>query len=1262
MAVYCIYVEKKPDFAVEAGQLLADLRSTLGLDGLTGVRLLNRYFIEGVTLEDFLAARDGILCEPPVDITYERLPDFAGSYVVTVEYLPGQFDQRADGCAQCISLLTGGKAPTVRCAKLWVLEGRLDKAQLEAVKKHIINPIESREASLEIPATLSLGQPTPEDVPEVVGFTEMDAAALKALLGELGLAMNMDDLALCQGYFQSKKRNPTLTELRVLDTYWSDHCRHTTFHTQLEEIEIEPEYIRESYRRYREIRQSLGRDTKPVSLMDMATVAAKSLRAQGLLDSLHLSEEVNACTVKVNIDVDGQPQDWLLMFKNETHNHPTEIEPFGGAATCLGGAIRDPLSGRSYVYQAMRISGAADPLQKVEETLPGKLPQKKICQGAAAGYSSYGNQIGLATGLVHEIYHPGYAAKRLEMGAVIGAAPAANIVQSCPGPGDKIILLGGRTGRDGCGGATGSSKAHTADSLESCGSEVQKGNAPEERKIQRLLRDPQASTLIKRCNDFGAGGVSVAIGELADGLEIDLDALPLKYDGLSGTELAISESQERMAVVVSPGDADKFIALAGAENLEATVVAEVTAQKKLVMRWRGKVILELDREFLDTNGAPRTARVSISTPAAVAGAELSRPDTPVTRETMLEKLSSLQLCSQKGLIERFDSTVGAGSVLLPLGGEHQLTPAQVMAAKLPVLGGETSACSLMSWAYDPDYATWSPYHGAIYAVIESLAKIIAAGGSRAQSWLTFQEYYERLGDDPQKWGKPAAALLGAIEAQMQLGVAAVGGKDSMSGSFEGLHVPPTLISVAVGVGSAERVISPEFKRAGSPVYLLASGRGINGLPDFESLRSLFDKVERLVRSGQVLSSWAVGHCGSAQGVFKMCVGNRIGFAADKELSWEPQPGAFILETSEPLPELEGFLLGHTTEQYMLKLHDETIDLAEIQAAWEGRLEPVYPTRVKGILGDAPLRAPQNSHEPIGAGSSPPRVPQSQCSVSCNWPRRAGARPLQPTTKPLVAIPVFPGTNCEYDTARAFTRAGARVETFVVRNLTPEAAQESATQFAELVGRANIVALPGGFSAGDEPEGSAKLIAAFLRGASVREKIEELLQTRDGLMLGICNGFQALVKLGLVPFGEYRTPGQDSPTLSNNLIGRHQSGMVRTRIASNKSPWLSGMRVGDVCLSPISHGEGRFIAGEELIRELAANGQVATQYVDFAGNPSMDIAHNPNGSAFAIEGITSPDGRVLGKMAHNERWAEHLYRNMPPHEMLDIFKCSVDYYA
>ena len=1232
MSVSCLYVEKKPDFAVDANGVLAELRGYLGLTGLTRVRLLNRYLIEGISPGDFAAIRDTILREPQVDFAYEALPSLENVQVIAVELLPGQFDQRADSCAQCIALVTGRESPPVRCSKIWLLEGEVTPPQLEAAEKYLINPIESRKASLEIPTSLALELQTPGDVPVVVGFTGMDKAALRALAEELGLAMSIADLIFCRDYFEGKKRNPTLTELKVLDTYWSDHCRHTTFLTELEDVEINSEYIAKSFKRYQTIREGLGRKDSPVNLMDMATIAARSLRSLGLLCRMSVSDEVNACTVNVRVEVDGKPEDWLVMFKNETHNHPTEIEPFGGAATCLGGAIRDPLSGRGYVYQALRLSGAANPLASIGATRPGKLPQKKICQRAAAGYSSYGNQIGLATGLVDEIYHPGYEAKRLEMGAVIAAAPAEAVVHGTPVPGDKVILLGGPTGRDGCGGATGSSKAHTAESLEECGSEVQKGNPPEERKIQRLFKNPEVSLMIKRCNDFGAGGVSVAIGELAPGLLINLDSIPLKYEGLSGTELAISESQERMAVVVAAEDVQRFIRLAGEENLRATKVAEVTAEPRLVMRWRGNTILELDREFLDTNGAARTARAFIPEPG-----EPKADITPVTRESMMEKLGSIQFCSRKGLIQQFDSTVGGGSVLLPLGGKYQLTPAQVMAAKLPVGERQTNACTLTSWAYDPHLASHSPYHGAVFAVVESVGKIIAAGGTRAKCWLTFQEYYEKLGDDPHKWGKPTAALLGAIEAQIQLQLAAIGGKDSMSGSFEELSVPPTLVSVAVGLADASRVVSAEFKEVGSSVYLLAPAVSGDGLPDFDDTRFILDLVEQLIGGGRVLSAWVVGSGGTAEGIFKMCTGNRIGFTSLKDLSWQTLPGAFIIEALEPFAELEDSLLGFTCQEYTLSQPGKTrIALDEVQAAWESALGEVYPDSTE----------------------HPGKV------ETFSWERgkTSAVRTGGSAGTPLVAIPVFPGTNCEYDTARAFSRAGARVETLVIRNLDPQAAQESSDAFADLVRRANIIALPGGFSAGDEPEGSAKMITSFLRGRAVREQIEALLGQRDGLILGICNGFQALVKLGLLPFGEYRLPKDDSPTLTCNMIGRHQSSMVLTRIASNKSPWLADMEVGSIYPSPVSNGEGRFIAPESLVRTLSQNGQIATQYVDFEGMPTMEIRHNPSGSDFAIEGITSPDGRVLGKMAHNERYDQNLYRNIPPHEMLDIFRCAVDYFS
>ncbi|MGI6403630.1 MAG: phosphoribosylformylglycinamidine synthase [Oscillospiraceae bacterium] len=1234
MSVFCLYVEKKPPFAVEAQGVLSDLRTSLGLE-LSGLRILNRYLVEGMSQEDFDACRDTVFSEPQVDITLDKLPDFAGQTVFATELLPGQFDQRADSCAQCISLSTGGERPTVRCAKLWVFEGILSPETLERIKEYLINPVESREASLEIPQTLETVYPAPADVAVLEGFIAMEEEALTSLLEELGLAMDLADLQFCQDYFRSEeKRDPTITEIRMIDTYWSDHCRHTTFLTHIDSVEIEPEYIARSYQRYRTMREALYTDGRPSTLMDMATIAAKALRKSGYLNRLDISDEINACSVNVRVEVDGQPQDWLIMFKNETHNHPTEIEPFGGAATCLGGAIRDPLSGRSFVYQAMRITGAANPLAEVSTTRPGKLPQKQLCQTAAAGYSSYGNQIGLATGLVHEIYHPGYEAKRMELGAVVGAVPAEHVVREVPAPGDKVILLGGRTGRDGCGGATGSSKSHTVSSLETCGSEVQKGNAPEERKIQRLFRNPDVTRLIRRCNDFGAGGVSVAIGELADGVAINLDAVPKKYEGLDGTELAISESQERMAVVVAAEDVEQFIRLADEENLEATVVAEVTETPRLTMHWRGRTIVNLSRKFLNSNGAAKHTSIKITAPAK----EVCQDSLPVNRETILQKLSSLAFCSQKGLSDRFDSTVGSATVLMPYGGAYRRTPAQIMAAKLPVdVGSHTKACTLMSWAYDPQTALNSPYHAGYYAVVESVAKVIAAGGSRCKTWLTFQEYFEKLGTDPEKWGKPAAALLGALEAQMQLQLAAIGGKDSMSGTFEDLNVPPTLVSIALSMGQADKVISPEFKHTDSYVYLLAPCMTADGLPDFDDVRFIFDMVEQLVAGKRAIASWAVGPGGTAEGICKMCFGNKIGFIAEKPLSWSYQPGAFLLEAKEPFLELDKFLLGRTTADYRLELPGgEVVDLEEVQKAWEGTLQPVYPY----------LAPPKGNVEAF------------------HWQRESVGFPsiqVQPAS-PRVAIPVFPGTNCEYDTAAAFQRAGAKPEIFVLRNLTGQAIAESVEAFSKLISRSQIVAIPGGFSGGDEPDGSGKFITAFLRNPQIRQGIEHLLQNRDGLMLGICNGFQALCKLGLVPYGEYRQAQADSPTLTYNQIGRHQSVMVRTRIASNKSPWLAGTSVGSVWLAPISNGEGRFIATEETIREMAANGQIATQYADPSGNPSMDLEYNPSGSLYAIEGITSPDGRVFGKMAHVERWSEDIYRNIPDCEYLDIFRCAVNYYS
>ncbi len=1229
MSVFCIYVEKKPAFADEAAAILSDLRGTLQIAGLTGVRVLARYLAEGISPADFAAARSTVFSEPPVDITYDTLPDFGPARVFASEFLPGQFDQRADSCAQCVSLAYGKERPTIRSARVFVLEGRLTDAQFAQIKGWLINPVESREAALEIPETLTMRLELPGPVAVCTGFTALEEAGLAAMLEELGLAMDLEDLRFCQAYFrEEERRDPTITEIRMIDTYWSDHCRHTTFLTELDRVDIADETIRVSYESFLSLRSELGRTDRPITLMELATIGARVLKARGLLPDLDESEEINACSVKIEVEVDGRPQQWLLMFKNETHNHPTEIEPFGGAATCLGGAIRDPLSGRSFVYQAMRVTGAGNPLQKVSDTLPGKLPQRKLVQTAAAGYSSYGNQIGLCTGHVHEIYHPGYVAKRMEIGAVLGAAPAANVVRETPEPGDVVILLGGRTGRAGVGGATGSSKTHTLESLERCGAEVQKGNAPEERKLQRLFRNPEATRLIRRCNDFGAGGVAVSIGELADGIEIDLDRVPKKYEGLDGTELAISESQERMSVVVRAQDADPFIALAAAENLEATVVAVVRAEPRLTMRWNGAEIVSLARSFLNSNGAPKHAAAAVAAP---------RPE-PKTYpaldgQGLRELAASLAVCSQKGLVERFDSVIGRGTVTMPHGGRYQLTPTQTMAAKIPVLEGETESCSLMAWGFDPEVSTVSPYHAGIGAVVHSVAKIIATGGTRAKCWLTFQEYFERLRTDPARWGKPVAALLGALDAQLGLCCGAIGGKDSMSGSFEDTDVPPTLVSFAVSLARAGRVVSPEFKRPGSNVYLLTPGFTAFEKPDFAALCTFFDRVEALIATGRVQSAWAVGSGGVAEAVLKMCLGNRIGFKAVQPLTAEPLFGAFVMEAAEPL-DCADALLGVTQEAYALTLPDGAdVSLEQLQEAWEQTLEPVFPclTRQEGEV------------EVFSYGEG--------CHI----------RPRASVLQPKFVVPVFPGTNSEYDTAKAIEQAGGRAEIFVLRNRSAADIAESVRLMAQTIRATQGIVIPGGFSGGDEPDGSGKFITAFFRNPAVSATVADLLQQRDGLICGICNGFQALIKLGLVPYGEIKDMDADSPTLTYNKIGRHQSLLVRTRVASAKSPWLSGHAVGEVALIPISHGEGRFVADEGLIRALAANGQIATQYVDLDGNPTQDIRYNPNNSSFAIEGITSPDGRVFGRMGHNERSAPGLFKNVPGPHGMDIFAGAVAYY-
>ena len=1232
MPVFRIYVEKKPEFAVEAQSVMSDVKTALRLD-LTNLRILNRYDADKLSREDFSAAVNTVFSEPAVDVVYDELPALEeGDRIFAVEYLPGQFDQRADSCEQCIQILRQGERCRVKNARVYIVSGALTDEDFDKLKSYIINPVESREASLDTVKTLDTNYDIPTTVDELEGFINLNALGLHAFVDKFGLAMDYDDIKFCQDYFRNEeKRNPTITEIRMIDTYWSDHCRHTTFLTNVENVDIKTPYIKDTYDMYLNVREELGRTDKPVTLMDIGTLAAKKLKADGLLPDLDESEEINACSVKIKVDIDGQLEDWILMFKNETHNHPTEIEPFGGAATCLGGAIRDPLSGRSYVYQAMRVTGAANPLVPVEDTINGKLPQRKITVGAANGYSSYGNQIGLATGHVAEVYHPGYVAKRMEIGAVLGAAPASNIRREAPVPGDIVVLLGGKTGRDGCGGATGSSKSHTLESLETCGAEVQKGNPPEERKLQRLFRNPDVTKMIKRCNDFGAGGVSVAIGELTDGLVIDLNAVPKKYDGLDGTEIAISESQERMAVVIAPEDVDAFMAEAAKENLEATVVADVVAEPRLKMNWNGNTIVDLSRDFLNSNGAPKFTDIEVEVPAEREAEEVSD-----TADSWTELMSNLNVCSQKGLIEKFDSTIGAGTVLMPFGGVYQLSPSQAMAAKIPVLKGETNTCSLMGWGYNPDISEKSPYHGAMLAVIESIAKIVAAGGTYKKCWLTFQEYFERTQNDPKRWGKPMAALLGAFKAQLEMGCGSIGGKDSMSGTFENIDVPPTLVSFAVSTANADKIVSTEFKGAGSEVIMITPEYDENGLPKFDSIKECFDKVEKIISDGRANAIWTNGYGGIAEGIAKMCFGNKIGFEFTSHLSGEelfrPCYGAFIIELNGAAADGEN-VIGKTIEDYKILCRDYTVSLDNLQRVWEAKLEPVFPCRIKTT--DTTPETYSNAN----------RI-QRSASIKVAQPR--------------VLIPVFPGTNCEYDTARAFERAGAKAETIVIRNLSASAIEESVNVFERAIKQSQIIMLPGGFSGGDEPEGSGKFITAFFRNAKIKDAVHDLLQNRDGLMLGICNGFQALVKLGLVPFGEIIDMADDAPTLTFNTIARHQSMMVTTRIASNKSPWLYGCEVGDIHTIPISHGEGRFVAPDRIIQQMANNGQIATQYVDLDGNPTMDIRYNPNTSVEAIEGITSPDGRVLGKMGHSERIGSFVGKNVPGSKDQKIFESGVAY--
>jgi len=1226
--VYRVFVEKKPGLDTEAAALLRELRDFFGVRSVEALRVLNRYDVEDIDRPLFEYACRTVFSEPQLDRCSEA-PDMAGWTAFAVEYLPGQFDQRADSAAQCIQLLSQKERPAVRTAKVYLLRGGVTPADLEAVRRCVLNPVESRLASMEKPETLALDAGCPQTVETLTGFTALREDELAAYCAKMGLAMDADDLRFCRDYFQSERRDPTVTELRVIDTYWSDHCRHTTFLTTIDRVTFRDPLLQSAYERYLAARTQLDR-TKPVNLMDIATLAAKVLKSEGRLPRLDESEEVNACTVKITVETDSGPEPWLLLFKNETHNHPTEIEPFGGAATCIGGAIRDPLSGRAYVYAAMRVTGAADPLQPPNRTLPGKLPQRKLVTTAAAGYSSYGNQIGLATGQVDELYHPGYAAKHLEIGAVVAAVPAKNVRREEPAPGDAVILLGGRTGRDGCGGATGSSKSHTLASLDTCGAEVQKGNAPEERKLQRLFRNPDAARLIKRCNDFGAGGVCVAIGELADGLDVDLNAVPRKYDGLDGTELAISESQERMAVVVAPEDAEAFRCLARQENLESALVARVTETPRLRMRWNGRVIVDLSRAFLGSNGAEKHTEIA---PEAPKPFEKAVPAD--FRAGMLALAADLNVCSRRGLAERFDSTIGAGTVLMPFGGRYQRTPIQAMAHKLPLLHGRTDDCSFMAWGCNPYIAEASPYHGGYLAVVEAVSRLIASGADFSDVYLSLQEYFEKPGRDPARWGQPFSALLGAFCAQLDLGAAAIGGKDSMSGSFESLDVPPTLCAFAVTAGKASEAVGNELKAAGNRLWWLRPAYEQTGLPAAASLIALYRKVSSLLKSGAAVSAWTPGFGGAAEGLFKMALGSGVGVRLSPEITlrelFSYAYGSFILESSGVIG--GAVLLGETAGEPALTLGGERVGLDELLGVFESTLEPVYPASVRQ---DTPLE-----------------------TFSCQTASRVS--PAVRCARPRVVIPVFPGTNCEYDSARAFADAGAEPEIFVVNNLTAADVARSAEGLAAAIRASQLVFLPGGFSGGDEPDGSGKLITAFFRSPAIREAVGELLERRDGLMAGICNGFQALIKLGLVPCGRILDTDESSPTLTFNRIGRHQSRIVRVRVASNRSPWLAQTHVGEIYSVPVSHGEGRFLADEALVRRLAANGQIATQYVGPDGQASCDVLYNPNGSCFAVEGITSPDGRVFGKMGHAERAGSGLYKNVPGSYDIGMFRSAVQYF-
>ena len=1247
-----IFVEKRKGFDVEAVNLLADLKQNLGIKNAEAVRIINRYDISGLDGESFEKAKNTILSETNADTVYDEKISIGDEFkVFAMEYLPGQYDQRADSAAQCVQLLTQGERPQVVTAKVIAVSGNISDTDFKKIKDYLINPVESRLASFEKPESLDMKANVPDNVAVIKGFTVWNDEEMEKYYSSMGFAMTLSDLKFCRDYFRDEEhRDPTVTELRVIDTYWSDHCRHTTFLTRLEKIEIEKgalsEAIENALKEYYSARDEIyGKDTKrDVSLMDMAIIGMKLLRKRGLIPDLDVSDEINACSIEVPVTIDGKTEKWLVQFKNETHNHPTEIEPFGGAATCLGGAIRDPLSGRAYVYQAMRVTGSGDPTLPFEKTMKGKLPSRKITTGAAQGYSSYGNQIGLATGQVTELYDMGYAAKRLEIGAVIGASPKENVVRGVPSEGDIIVLLGGRTGRDGCGGATGSSKAHTLESIETCGAEVQKGNPPTERKIQRLFRNEKAAKMIKRCNDFGAGGVCVAIGELADGLDIDLDKVRKKYDGLDGTELAISESQERMAVVLDKSDVDAFIALAGEENLEAYPVAIVAKNPRLTMKWRGDVIVSLSREFLNTNGVTQVATSYITAPDADNCYRTSVPKALEgldTKTAFKKNLSRLECCSQRGLVERFDASIGAATVMMPFGGKTQLTPEDAMAAKLPLLKGETDDATAMSYGYIPGISRWSPFHGAAYAVAESLSKLAAIGADPLTSRLTFQEYFERLHEVPSRWGKPTAALLGALTAQINMGIPSIGGKDSMSGSFEDLDVPPTLVSFAVAMTKASKTISAEFKKSGSKVvYIPLPEDKATGLPAWEELKKVYKAIYALANDGKILAASVVREGGAAATVARMSFGNKIGFEFKNELTakelFAPLSGSFVVELADDaeISDILYYDLGTTVDTETITINGETLTIDELIEEWSFKLEGVFPTK---------SYCPANEQE----------IPL--------YTERNTSSPVIKTAKPKVFIPVFPGTNCEIDTARAFEKAGAEPKLLIVKNLTPSAIEETISEMVKLIDDAQMVMLPGGFSGGDEPDGSGKFIATTFRNPRVSEAVARLLNQRDGLMLGICNGFQALIKLGLVPYGEIRELKADDPTLTFNTIGRHISHMAYTRVTSTKSPWFSSVNAGDVFSVPISHGEGRFVVSDEMLQKLIANGQIATQYVDLNGKQADTIEFNPNGSVCAIEGITSPDGRVLGKMGHSERKGDNLYKNVPFEKDQKIFESGVKYF-